>query len=335
VTVGLPTHNGERFLAAALESLLAQDHPDLEIVVSDNASTDGTPAILRAFAERDPRVRVDRSDELLTAAQNFNRVFAAARGPYFAWAADDDLWDPTYLRRCVAALEAQPDAVLACSGIRFIDPSGAPRDVDLVRYDNPDLSSPSVVERVRQLLRRGGWYQVYGVARTAALERTHLFQDTYGPDVVLTLELALLGAILKVPDALFFYRQFPDRTEQARVARQGGLGEAASIAEIRMTRLEEALTATARRSALPPPVKIRVIGEILRATYLDDTPIGGVARREVGSRLRQARRDRDLPAFLKFGTIRAVATATQLPTRLRRSIGRGRRFVGRVRRRLV
>jgi len=341
VTIGLPTHNGEPFLAAALESLLAQDHPDFEIVVSDNASTDATPAILRSFAERDPRIRIDRSEAILTAAANFNRVFEAARGPYFMWAADDDLWDAAYVRRCVEALEARPIAVMACTGIRFIDPSGAPRDIDLGRYDNPDLSSRSVVERVRRLLRRGGWYQVYGVARTAALQQTHLFQDVYGPDVVVVLELALLGPILKVPEPLFSYRQYPDRTERTRVDRQGGVGDAGTVAAVRMTRLQESLSEAVRRSALSAPLRIRLVAEILRAVFLDDTPIGGVARREIETRIRQARRDLDLSAYAKFSALKwvvaaraAPAASRRLATRVRRGAGRIRRGAGRIRRRL-
>jgi len=313
VTIGLPTHNGEPFLAAALESLLAQDHPDFEIVVSDNASTDATPAILRSFAERDPRIRIDRSEAILTAAANFNRVFEAARGPYFMWAADDDLWDAAYVRRCVEALEARPIAVMACTGIRFIEPSGAPRDIDLRRYDNPDLSSRSVVERVRRLLRRGGWYQVYGVARTAALQQTHLFQDVYGPD----------------------------RTERSRVDRQGGVGDAGTVAAVRMTRLQESLSEAVRRSALSAPLRIRLVAEILRAVFLDDTPIGGVARREIETRIRQARRDLDLSAYAKFSALKwvvaaraAPAASRRLATRVRRGAGRIRRGAGRIRRRL-
>ena len=91
VGIGLPTHNGERFIALALESLLAQDHRDLEILVSDNASTDRTPDIVRDFMRRDSRIRFERSDQLLTAPQNFNRAFSRSSGPLFMWAADDDL----------------------------------------------------------------------------------------------------------------------------------------------------------------------------------------------------------------------------------------------------
>ena len=334
VTIGLPTHNGEQFLAAALEALLAQDHEALEIVVSDNASTDATAAILRGFADRDARIRVERSDQLLTAAQNFNRVFAAATTPYFMWAADDDLWDPSYVRRCLAALEQHPTAVMACSGLRFIDEAGVVQDADYGRYDNPDLSSTSTVERVRRLLRRGGWYEVYGLARRDALERTHLFQDVYGPDVMLVLELALLGPILKVDDPLFFYRRIASKTEGDRVERQGGVANAEVIVAARLTYLQESMSGTIRDSWISWPLKVRLRAEILWAAYVADTPYALRARRELAGRAAAARRGRHPAVWAKYRGLEALADARSVGPAGRRLAGRWRRRAGRLRRRL-
>lgn len=334
VTIGLPTHNGEPFLAGALEALLAQDHEDFEIVVCDNASTDATPAIIRAFADRDARIRAERSDELLTAAQNFNRVFATARSPYFMWAADDDLWDPSYIRRCLAALEPRPTAVMACTGLRFIDDAGVVLDADYGRYDNPDLSSTSVVERVRLLLRRGGWYEVYGLARRDALERTHLFQDTYGPDVMLVLELALLGPILRVAEPLFFYRRIAAKTERDRVERQGGVANAEAIVASRLTHLQESMSGTIRDSGIAWPLKLRLRAEILWAVYVADTPYRRNARRELADRAAAARRGRDTAAWAKYRGLLAVNDARAAGPAARRLAGRWRKQLGRLRRRL-
>src|SRR4051812_12825537 len=92
VTVGLPVHNGEQFLAAAVDSLLSQSVDGLELILADNASTDGTLAICERYAAQDRRVRVLPSDANRGAAWNFNRCLAAARGRYFKWAAHDDLY---------------------------------------------------------------------------------------------------------------------------------------------------------------------------------------------------------------------------------------------------
>ena len=77
VGIGLPTHNGEPFIAQALESLLAQEHRELEIVVSDNASTDRTPEIVRDFMRRDSRIRLERNEQLLDGVPELQpRLFA-------------------------------------------------------------------------------------------------------------------------------------------------------------------------------------------------------------------------------------------------------------------
>jgi glycosyltransferase involved in cell wall biosynthesis len=334
VTIGLPTHNGEPFLAQALESLLRQDHADLDIVVADNASTDRTPDILREFMRHDSRIRHERFEDLVSAPQNFNRAFSLGSGPYFMWAADDDLWDPSYVRRCLAALAADPMAVMASTGLRFIDPAGQILDANYGRYDNPDLSSRSVVERVRILLRRGGFYQVYGVAKRDTLERTHLFQDVYGPDVVLTLEIAMLGPIVRIPEPLFFYRRHPDRTEETRTERQGGIPGVDDILPTRMTHLQELLSEAVQRSALPGPTKWRLRVEVLRAAYVDDTPMRSRTRREVAIRTRAARRDGEPNAFAKYGIAWALEWIRGWPVAAPRIMARAKRVAARVRGRL-
>ena len=128
VTIGMPVYNGERFLVETLESLLAQTYRDFEIVISDNGSTDGTRRICEAFARKDPRILYHREEENRGAAWNYNRVVALARGRYFKWAAHDDLCMPTYLERCVDALDSDPAVVLAYPDDQDIDEDGNPID---------------------------------------------------------------------------------------------------------------------------------------------------------------------------------------------------------------
>jgi hypothetical protein len=344
----MPTRNGAAYIAQALESLLAQDHGDFEIVVSDNASTDATPDIVRDFARRDSRVRHERVEETLSAAQNFNRVFGLTRGPHFMWAADDDLWDATYVRRCVEALAADPRAVMACSGLRFIDPAGQLIDADYERFDNPDLSSRSVVDRVLILLQRSAWHQVYGLARRDALQQTHLFKDVYGPDAVLVLELAMLGPFARVHEPLFYYRRFPARTEADRADRQGGIPDQVKVMTARTTYLQESMSEAVRLSALPGPTKLRLRAEIIRAAYLGHTRMRTATQREAAIRAAAAARERDVGGLAKYTLARTINTIDGLPragrrwtarakpwaARAKRLAARARRLAGRVRRRI-
>lgn len=306
VSIGLPTYNGARFLREALDSLIAQDYPNLEIVVSDNASTDATHDIVREFASRDSRIRVIRHDANIGAPANFNLVFREAAGSFFMWAADDDRWAPSYVRACLDALQSMPDAVLACSHVRFIDGAGSEVDMDRALYDNPDLSSRSITRRIRTLLSRGAWYQVYGLMRRESLAHTRLHTNAYGADVVLLLELALRGPFARVPDELFEYRLFEDRREPDRGAHHAAIDNRATVLAAPYTHLQEAFSEAIARSALGPVGKVRAWLAMFSTAYLVPTPLRGWIAAEADIRMRGAIRDRAPFHLVKYGALGAA-----------------------------
>ena len=83
VSIGLPVFNGEKSLAQALDALLDQDYSNLEIIISDNGSTDRTSEICEEFLKKDTRIKYYRSSENLGSNWNFNRVFELSSGKYF------------------------------------------------------------------------------------------------------------------------------------------------------------------------------------------------------------------------------------------------------------
>src|SRR5262245_17693723 len=121
VSIGVPVYNGERFLRPTLESLLGQTFGDFALIVSDNASTDGTEAIGREFAAADARVTYHRQPENLGLAGNYDFLVRQARTSYFKWATADDRCEPRFVECCVTVLDAAPDVVLAYPTARFID----------------------------------------------------------------------------------------------------------------------------------------------------------------------------------------------------------------------
>ncbi len=225
VSIGLPVYNAARYLEEALGSLLGQDYPNLELIVSDNGSDDATESICTAYAQRDARLRYYRNAQNKGAVWNFNRVFDIARGEYFMWAAHDDLRDPRYVSACVAAMEKRPDAVMCCTGIRFIDEDGG-------AIQEP----PSVVgirpvgktarERLRQVVRAMHWTDVYSFARSAALRETRRAVHAWGFDVIVQLELSLRGPVLLVEEPLFTYRRYRVKSFEELAS---GLGTAGGI----------------------------------------------------------------------------------------------------------
>jgi glycosyltransferase involved in cell wall biosynthesis len=205
VSIGLPVYNGQNFLRQAMEALLAQDYGNFELIISDNGSTDGTEAICREFAGRDRRVRCVRHSENRGSPWNFKFVVDEARGEYFLWAAHDDLWSESFLRKCVAMLEAHPSAVLCCTEINFIDGLGK-RSIHYAGYKNIETLGKGPAGRIHELISRIGWFAIYGLMRTEATRRISLGMSEYGYDVVLLLELLLQGDFTKVKEPLFHFR---------------------------------------------------------------------------------------------------------------------------------
>jgi glycosyltransferase involved in cell wall biosynthesis len=104
LSIGLPVYNGEKYLAESLEALLGQSYDDFELIISDNASTDGTAEICSRYSKRDSRIRYLRQSHNVGCAPNHNFVVGEAKGELFKWASDDDLYARDLLKYCVEAL---------------------------------------------------------------------------------------------------------------------------------------------------------------------------------------------------------------------------------------
>jgi GT2 family glycosyltransferase len=123
VTVVVPVYNGATFIAATIDSALAQTYRDREIVVVDDGSTDDTPAVLDRFRGQITVIR--QSNRGLSGARN--RGLAAASGPYVTLLDADDLWDPTFLDQVVERLAAAGEHIAGvCAGWEKIDADGHP-----------------------------------------------------------------------------------------------------------------------------------------------------------------------------------------------------------------
>jgi glycosyltransferase involved in cell wall biosynthesis len=207
VSIGLPVYNGARFIAQAIDSILAQTFTDFELIIADNGSTDDTEAICRRYAARDPRVRYKRSPRNMGAAYNYNLVTALARGKYIRHAAHDDVLAPTNIERCVAALEADPGLVLAYPQMSRIDEQG--RIIDTFRGSLilEDRDPVARWRRFHQLIGLGSMCDpVFGLMRADALKSTPVLRKLISADMILLGDMALRGRIAEIPDVLFFER---------------------------------------------------------------------------------------------------------------------------------
>jgi len=206
VSIGVPVYNGERLLRRTLDSLLAQTYPHLEIIISDNASTDGTEAIGREFAERDARVRYVRNETNIGAIPNFLRTLDLATSDYFTWTAADDVRPPEAVAACVRALEASPDAVMA-HGPLLLE---LPRQGSTGRLDNrADMGGPRPSDRVRGFTRDLQHVALmFGVHRRKALQQVRYGNHVAG-DYFVCLLMCQRGVVAWVPTPiLIYYHQY-------------------------------------------------------------------------------------------------------------------------------
>ena len=218
VSVGMPVYNGERYLEAAVDSILAQSFDDFELVISDNASTDGTEEICRAYAHKDERIRYFRMRENYGVIDNFNSVFRLSAGEYFKFASSDDVCEHDYLRKAVEVLDRDPSVVLVWARTLGIDEHGTAVPVHEISDLNSAESvfSPDPTVRFRRLLRNIWWVDgpLYGVIRATALSQTKaaVYHRHMSCDQILLTELSLKGRFYEIPDERFFTRVHPNKT---------------------------------------------------------------------------------------------------------------------------
>jgi len=207
VSIALPVYNGGRFVSDAVSSLLAQTFRDFELVIVDNASTDGTSDVCRAFAASDSRVRYHRNERNIGGGPNWNLAFELAnRAPYFKWAAHDDRHGPQFLERCVEALDRDPGVVLAFTRAEYMDGEG--KTIQSRSLSLP-LDAPDAPTRFQSLFEPYYCLEIFGVMRRSAmLARPAMGQYADG-DGVLLARLALMGRFHEVPEAHFFCRRHP------------------------------------------------------------------------------------------------------------------------------
>jgi glycosyltransferase involved in cell wall biosynthesis len=223
VSVGMPVYNGERFVGEAIESILRQTYDDWELVICDNASTDSTPEICRAYARRDPRVRFYRMCRNFGAARNFNRTIELSRGRYFRWHAHDDLIAPTFLEKCVEVLDNHPEVVLVYPRRQYITLDGRPmRSADFWNDEDTDKSLHDV-DFARLLRLHSSYYVVmeFGLTRIDQLNRTGRMGAYCTADAVLLPELRFLGRFYEIPETLFFQRVHDEAEYAPRLTKRG------------------------------------------------------------------------------------------------------------------
>jgi glycosyltransferase involved in cell wall biosynthesis len=190
ISLGMPVFNGEKSIREALDSLLTQTFTDFELIISDNASTDGTEAICREYVDKDSRIRYVRQAENRGAGANFWFVLDEAQGEYFMWAACDDIRSRDFLKINYEFISQNPDYIASTSPVRF-----ANGDFHPVKMGDRSLDGPKedrVVEFFECWHANGRFYSLF--RRKALLSVTTLRSANYlALDWAIVLELLCIG----------------------------------------------------------------------------------------------------------------------------------------------
>src|SRR5690349_8614766 len=213
VSIVIATYNRRDWLRLAIDSVLAQDYPDLELLVMDDGSADETPELLAAYAERTPpeRFRFERHQNM-GQARTLNRGWEVARGDVLGYLSDDDLLAPGAVSRLVAELD-DPQVVAVYPGYRIIDGEG--EVIDSIR---PISYSPLEAFRMLDTVVGPGC-----LARREALESTGGWDAElrFMGDFILWIKLGLVGPIARVPEALASWRRHGE-AQSVRIAADHG-----------------------------------------------------------------------------------------------------------------
>ena len=216
VSIGMPVYNGESFIRKALDSLLAQTFTDFELIISDNASTDGTEAICREYAAKDKRIRYVRQTENRGAMANFQFVLNEAVGDYFMWAAADDWQTSDFIELLITELDKNPSFACMMADVTNI--------TDSVNADSfltvlEDIRIEDVKKNWAKCRRRffrnptsNIFFCIYGIFRAEAIKSielnyNNLHKYSFSMEIPLLAQIAIYGQIASIPKPAKAYRR--------------------------------------------------------------------------------------------------------------------------------
>jgi glycosyltransferase involved in cell wall biosynthesis len=202
ISIGLPTFNRKLFLQKTVSMLLNQTYSNLELIISDNASIDGTDKLCKRLAQKDKRIRFFRQKSNVGMYKNFNFVLQKARGKYFLWTTDDDVWKPDYISELYRLIESYQKASVAVSNYTLFSE---------FKKDKPVFSEKEYLPIEKSVLTYmdKSVLVTYGLAKTKMLKNTggfysypSIIPDGIG-DAIGTYRLILSGGVCFSKKALW------------------------------------------------------------------------------------------------------------------------------------
>ncbi len=203
ISVLMPVFNSERYIGAAVESVLAQTYDDFELLALDGGSSDRSLSILRKFEMSDARIRAI-SRKNLALVPSLNEMIAEAQGRYLARMDSDDICRPERFEKQVAYLDAHPECVAVGSRVLFIDPEGMPicEAINELTHNEIDSANMSGATAMR-ICHPSVMMRKETVVQVGLYSEEFLFAE----DFDLFLRIAEVGKLANLPEVLLEYRQ--------------------------------------------------------------------------------------------------------------------------------
>lgn len=279
VSIGMPIRNGGKSLRYALESIVCQDYQNLEIIISDNDSSDDTALIVLEYQRRDSRIIYHQQPKFLTALENFRFVLDEARGDYFMWAAHDDTRSRDYVSGLLNAMQNDAEPILifgdlctTCS----IETKGLDEIYDF------DTTNLPYIKRIRKTAQMS-CNHIYGLWRTDVLRTIQFHPCTWWPDLPIMTSAAYLGKFMYVKGPKFTYLSSP-KSDLERAIYQDGKYTSNKYGNLR---------------------------DLIFATYKSTASVGGILIGLIAALFVAENHARNLPGFILRKLHRAIFTRLQ------------------------
>jgi len=271
LSFALPIRNGEQLLPKLLDSLLAQDFQNFEIVISDNASTDSTADICQRYAQQDSRIRYFRNPENIGILANFNRLINLCQGEYMRWIGWDDWLEPNYASTCIEMLKSRPDAIGVTTNQDFFDENGTR---DFLEYRGQRLDFPTIRKRYERAL----WFvtsdfryldPIYSMVRRDVLQKIGGHRlDVLNADQVLGIEMIVAGPFLHAPAYLAHRGKLHFNTPFEKLLEKCYHNQAAKVKKQNYLHILAAFWAPIQKSSLSRWEKFRCLLPFIRCSLI-------------------------------------------------------------------
>ena len=202
VSIGLVAYNRENWIGRAIDSVLSQHYQNIELIISNDCSTDQTHNVCTEYAQKDKRIRYYNQQKNLGMTQNFVFVQKQAKGEFFMWLSDDDWLEKDYVSECLNALKENSDYSLVCGKTKFYKD-----DILLEKEDVLNITNCNAKERVLNYYKAVKSNVVlYGLMPIEIIKEAE-YKNTFGADLLLSAQVVFMGKVKTLENTFFNYSE--------------------------------------------------------------------------------------------------------------------------------